>query len=67
MEKGYVYRAYPNAKQRELIEKTFGCKRFVYNYFLDLRKTRWENDKKNMMFFEMIKLLTPLKQERFSL
>ena len=64
MEKGYVYRAYPNAKQRELIKKTFGCKRFVYNYFLDLRKTRWENDKKNMTFFEMNKLLTPLKQEK---
>ena len=29
MEKGYVYRAYPNTKQRELIKKTFGCKRFV--------------------------------------
>ena len=64
MEKGYVYRAYPNAKQCELIEKTFGCKRFVYNYFLDLRKARWENDKKNMTFFEMNKLLTPIKQEK---
>ena len=64
MEKGYVYRAYPNAKQRELIKKTFGCKRFVYNYFLDVRKARWENDKKNMTFFEMNKLLTPLKQEK---
>ena len=63
MEKGYMYRAYPNVKQRELIKKTFGCKRFVYNYFLDLRKARWENDKKNMTFFEMNKLLTPLKQE----
>lgn len=64
MEKGYVYRAYPNVKQRELITKTFGCKRFVYNYFLDVRKARWENDKKNMTFFEMNKLLTPLKQEK---
>ena len=64
MEKGYVYRAYPNAKQRVLIKKTFGCKRFVYNYFLDLRKARWENDKKNMTFFEMNKLLTPIKQEK---
>ena len=64
MEKGYVYRAYPNAKQRVLIKKTFGCKRFVYNYFLDLRKARWENDKKNMTFFETNKLLTPLKQEK---
>lgn len=27
MEKSYVYRAYPSAKQRELIKKTFGCER----------------------------------------
>lgn len=64
MEMGYVYRAYPNVKQRELIKKTFGCKRFVYNYFLNVRKTRWENEKKNMKFFEMNKLLTLLKQEK---
>ena len=64
MEKGYVYRAYPNAKQRELITKTFGCKRLIYNYFLDLRKERLENEKKNMSYFEMNKLLTPLKQEK---
>ena len=64
MEMGYVYRAYPNVKQRELIKKTFGCKRFVYNYFLNVRKTRWENEKKNMKFFEMNKLLTSLKQEK---
>lgn len=38
MEMGYVYRAYPNVKQRELIKKTFGCKRFVYNYFLNVRE-----------------------------
>ena len=64
MEKGYIYCAYPNAKQRDLIKRTFGCKRFVYNYFLDVRKARWENDKKNMTFFETNKLLTPLKQEK---
>ena len=64
MEKGYIYCTYPNAKQRDLIKRTFGCKRFVYNYFLDVRKARWENDKKNMTFFETNKLLTPLKQEK---
>ncbi|KSV57749.1 cytosine methyltransferase [Acetivibrio ethanolgignens] len=31
MEKAYKYRIYPNKKQKEIIAKTFGCCRFVYN------------------------------------
>ena len=63
MEKGYVYRAYPNAKQRELIKKTFGCKRFVYNYFLRLRIDTYEETKKTLGFYECCKRLTDLKRE----
>ena len=29
--KAYKFRIYPNETQKELIEKTFGCTRFVYN------------------------------------
>ena len=35
MYKAYRFRLYPNDSQRTLIHKTFGCVRFVYNYFLD--------------------------------
>ena len=35
MYKAYKFRLYPNDSQRILIHKTFGCVRFVYNYFLD--------------------------------
>ncbi len=35
MYKAYSFRIYPNEKQKILIHKTFGCYRFVYNYFLD--------------------------------
>ena len=44
MERGYKYRIYPNKAQRELIAKTFGCCRFVYNHALDRRKTLYENE-----------------------
>lgn len=30
--KAYKFRLYPNEKQKEMINKTFGCIRFVYNY-----------------------------------
>ncbi|MBO5376127.1 MAG: transposase [Bacilli bacterium] len=35
MYKAYKFRLYPNDKQKELIHKTFGCTRFIYNYFLN--------------------------------
>ena len=34
MERAYKFRIYPNKKQQELLAKTFGCTRFVYNYYL---------------------------------
>ena len=33
--KGYVFRLYPTKEQEQLINKTIGCSRFIYNYFLD--------------------------------
>ena len=33
--KGYVFRMYPTENQEELINKTIGCSRFIYNHFLD--------------------------------
>jgi|GEM_PF-2218897 len=38
MNKAYKYRLYPNSEQAELINKTFGCVRFVYNQMLVYRK-----------------------------
>lgn len=35
MYKAYKFRLYPNTSQEILINKTFGCVRLVYNYFLD--------------------------------
>ena len=34
MHKAYKFRFYLNDNQKELIHKTFGCVRFIYNYFL---------------------------------
>ena len=48
MLKAYKYRIYPNKKQKILIQKTFGCCRFVYNQTLAYRKTMYESLKKSM-------------------
>jgi putative transposase len=38
--KAYKYRIYPNNKQIELINKTIGCSRFVFNFFLGKQKEK---------------------------
>ena len=38
--KAYKFRIYPNKKQMELINKTFGCSRFVFNFFLGKQKEK---------------------------
>lgn len=48
MLKAYKYRIYPNKQQEELIQKTFGCCRFVYNQTLAYRKNLYETEKKSM-------------------
>lgn len=46
--KTYKYRIYPNKTQKMLIQKTFGCCRFVYNQTLAYRKNLYETEKKSM-------------------
>lgn len=48
MERGYRYRIYPTREQQELMAKTFGCCRFVYNRCLDRKKTLYETEKTSL-------------------
>ena len=48
MLKAYKYRFYPNKHQEEMIQKTFGCCRFVYNHTLAYRKEKYDKEKESM-------------------
>ena len=63
MEYSYKFRIYPNAEQQTLIQKTFGCSRFVYNYFLAQRISEYKATGKSSTRFQQDKSLTVLKQE----
>lgn len=63
MECSYKFRIYPNAKQQILIQKTFGCARFVYNHFLAHRIFEYNLTGKSSTRFQQDKSLTVLKQE----
>ena len=48
-----VYRLYPNKKQAELFQKTFGCTRFVYNQMLSVQEERYKNNESHLSKFDM--------------
>lgn len=65
MLKAYKYRLYPNKQQEILLQKTFGCCRFVYNQTLDYRKKLYENENKSMNKFSCSKYVTQVLKKEF--
>lgn len=63
MEKAYKFRIYPKAVQEILIQKTFGCSRFVYNHYLLKRINLYQTDKSTLNYNACSADLTKLKSE----
>jgi len=59
--KAYKFRLYPTEEQANLIRKTFGCVRFVYNKMLAERKKVYEKYKENKEELKKQKFPTPAK------
>ena len=64
MEKAYKFRFYPTKTQIKILNCTFGCVRYVYNYFLDLKQKLYKAEKKSMSYSECSKELTVLKKDK---
>lgn len=60
--KAYKIRIYPNTQQIEQIEKTFGCCRFVYNYYLAKSIKDYEDTGKSNTYNQNSSLLTQMKK-----
>ena len=56
-------RIYPNKSQVKLLALFFGHCRFVWNYFLELKKKEYEENKKSLGYLECSQTLTKLKKE----
>lgn len=63
MEYSYKFRLYPNKEQEILIQKTFGCCRFVYNHYLDKRIKKYEESKETLNYYVCANDMTKLKSE----
>ena len=63
MYKSFKYRIYPNEEQKILLEKHFGCTRFVYNYFLDYKQTQYKTTGTSGTCNQIAKELVNLKED----
>ena len=64
MEKSYKFRIYPNKQQKQLLAKTFGCARYVYNYYLDKKIKLYRESQESLSYNNCSADLTKLKQEK---
>ena len=63
MEYSYKFRIYPTQTQQEQIQRTFGCTRFVYNYYLAKRQEAYKTDGSTLNYNACAADVTALKKE----
>src|SRR5699024_399681 len=64
--KSYCFRIYPTKKQTELIKKTIGCSRFVFNNFLATWKDTYK-DTGNCLIYHTCSSKLPSLQNKYAL
>jgi len=53
MLKAFKYRVYPNKEQSVLLNKHFGCVRYIYNQGLQKKMEEYKNSDKSLSYFEL--------------
>ena len=62
MQKGIKFRAYPNKEQKNLIDRTLGCCRLIYNKGLSMREDAYKSGEK-VNYSQTSAMLTALKKD----
>lgn len=60
----YKYRIYPTEDQQILLSKTFGCKRAIFNHYLNEQQARYANKEKHLSNYDINKDITKLKDTK---
>src|SRR5690348_6349864 len=63
VKRAYRYRFYPTLEQADLLNRTFGCVRYVYNRALAERSRAWTQEQKRVTFAQTCRMLTEWKAE----
>jgi putative transposase len=59
----YRCRAYPDSVQQQMLNRTFGCVRVVWNRILAAREARWHLERAGMSYAESDRALTAMKKD----
>lgn len=57
------YRWYPTDEQKQILARTFGCARFVYNWALRLRTDAYYKEHRRLYYSDTSAMLTELKKQ----
>lgn len=63
VKRGYKYRFYPTPEQADLLSRTFGSVRYVYNRALAERSRAWTQEQRRVTFAETCRMLTAWKAD----
>jgi putative transposase len=63
MLRGYTVRLYPNKVQRVLLDKHFGCCRWVYNEMIRINQKKYHRSGKGLSGYDMQSYLPKLKKQ----
>ena len=59
----YRCRAYPDPAQQQVLNRTFGCVRMVWNRTLAARQARWHLEHRSTSYAESDRALTAMKRD----
>ncbi len=62
-QRAYRYRFYPTEEQAGQLARTFGCRRFVYNWGLSTRKHAYFQQGRSLSYNDLAAMLPALKQD----
>jgi putative transposase len=63
VKRAYCYRFYPTDEQLQMLARTFGCVRWVYNWGLALRSRAYQQESKRLSYADLSACLPILKQQ----
>ncbi len=66
MKIGIKLRCYPDSQLKQLIHQTAGNNRFIYNYFLNLKNIKYQENKTSLSYRDCSALLPSLKNSVFA-
>lgn len=66
IKRSYKYRFYPTTEQAELLNRTFGCLRYVWNKALNERVRRYKEEGRSTSYVDTAKWLTAWKKDEES-